>query len=150
MLFDAEGDPGQRRAHFPGLALQSVPQDKRGETEALADLGTVTQGHQRGRDEAEVVGGQRSWLWGLVTSLGETTGNRGRKLDAVMGDDRAGILEGRTVRNRGAAGDDAGVVAGDVTDRQSDDGSGRGGGSKPAALDAGQVLPQGVHLVDVC
>jgi hypothetical protein len=99
-------------------------------------------------DHAELGVGETAGLGGLVGFLVEAGGDVGGEVEAEARDEGAGVGEAGGVGDGRAGGDDGGVVAGDVGDGERDD-AGRGGsGGEAAALDGGEVLPDGVHFVD--
>ena len=72
-----------------------------------------------------------------------------RRVDAVAGENGAGVGEGGGVGDRRPRGDDARIVAGDVGDEEAHRLGREGRGGQPAALDRGEMLPDRVHRRDV-
>jgi hypothetical protein len=88
-------------------------------------------------------------LRGLVRRIGEARRDRRRGLDAAAREHGARLLQRRRVGHGGAGADRRRVVAGHVGDGEGEHRRRRGRGGEPAAGDAREMLPHGVHLADV-
>ena len=86
-----------------------------------------------------------------VSLAGSVEQRRGgsRQRHLAPGDDRPGVGERRGIGHGRAGGDHRRVVAGHVGDRERQHRGRRGDRREPPALDAREVLPDGVDLADV-
>ena len=148
---DRPRDAGHDLADFGRLALQRVAEDQRGHPRLPRHGGGGLQRQLRRGDHDGLDAGKPriAGLRRLVAGSGQMGAHRGRRLDAVAGEDRRGLGEGRRIGDGRSGGDRRRIVAGNVGNDQADHSGRMRRGRQAPALDRREMAADGVHLGDV-